>query len=145
MSISWSTSVSLILFAKCNNWISQISIPDGIVFSSNYYDPIVKGVDKLDTTANTNKTKIILFLSDGRPSGGLEGVNKAIEAANYAKAHNVKIVTVGIGGPIDLNEELLKDMSKITGGKYYFASSSIALQGIYNNLAENTCSEICSV
>ena len=137
--------MSLILFAKCNNWISQISIPDGIVFSSNYYDPIVKGVDKLDTTANTNKTKIILFLSDGRPSGGLEGVNKAIEAANYAKAHNVKIVTVGIGGPIDLNEELLKKMSNITGGKYYFASSSIALQGIYNKLAENTCQEICSV
>ncbi len=111
---------------------------------TNYYNPIVQGVDKLDTPANTNKTKIIVFLSDGRPNG-FDGVIKAIQAANYAKQHNVKIVTVGIGGPINLNEELLKDMSRITGGRYYFASSSIALQGIYNNLAENTCQEICSV
>ena len=112
--------------------------------TTNYYDSVVAGVDKLNSQGRKNTEKIIIFVSDGKPFA-INGYQKAIEAANYAKDHNVKIYTIGVDGILHVNAPLLREMSRISGGKYYYASTSRALNDIYTRLGEETCSEICSV
>ena len=112
--------------------------------NTNYYDSIVYGVDKLNSQGRKNTQKIIIFVSDGKPSG-IDGASKAIEAAKYARDHNVKIYTIGIDGILHVNAPLLVDMARISGGRYYFANTPAALKDIYKRLGEETCSEICSV
>ncbi|OIO41915.1 hypothetical protein AUJ62_01650 [Candidatus Pacearchaeota archaeon CG1_02_32_21] len=112
--------------------------------NTNYHDAIVQGVDKLVSQGRPGTTKVLIFMSDGKPNG-ISGPKKALEAADYAKSKNVIIFTIGIDGIIHVNAPLLSDIAKRTGGKYYFASSSVAVEGIYKKLGEETCQEICSV
>ena len=110
--------------------------------TTDYYESIVSGVDKLNSQSGNNRQKIIIFVSDGQPNG-LQGIDRAIEAAEYAKLHNVKIYTIGVDGILHVNAPLLIKMAKISGGKYYFASSSRALMDIYERFGEETCEVIC--
>ena len=127
----------------------KISLEKGIwsinVFgNTDYYDSIVFGVDKLNSQGRNDTEKIIIFVSDGKPLG-LNGISKAVKAAEYARDNNVKIYTIGVDGILHVNAPLLKEMAKISGGRYYYASTSAALYNIYANLGEETCEEICSV
>ncbi|MEK6891034.1 MAG: VWA domain-containing protein, partial [Nanoarchaeota archaeon] len=110
--------------------------------TTDYYNSIVAGVDKLESQGRKNTTKIIVFISDGKPNG-LNGIAKAIDAANYAKQHNVKIYTIGVDGILHVNAPLLRTMASISGGKYQYAGSLIALEEIYRRLGEETCDVIC--
>jgi Ca-activated chloride channel family protein len=95
------------------------------------------------------KSKIIVLLTDGENNAG---EIDPLTAANLATAFNIKIYTIGAGRPgnamfpVDdplfgkryvyqptrINEESLKEIAKIAGGKYFRARSEKELNEIYS-------------
>ncbi len=94
------------------------------------------------------KSKIVILMTDGQNnSGKLE----PLLAAEAAKAMGVKVYTVGIGmhgqAPmpvymggqkvgyqnvaVDIDEETLKKIADLTGGKYYRADNAVRFKQIY--------------
>ncbi|MDI6774601.1 MAG: VWA domain-containing protein [Verrucomicrobiota bacterium] len=83
-----------------------------------------------------SKSKIVVLLSDGESN---TGIIKSAEAAQAAKKLGIKVYTIGIGSnrrapvrmrdmfgrsvigmaQVTLDEELLLDIAKTTGGRYY--------------------------
>lgn len=98
------------------------------------------------------KSKIIILLTDGNSNTGI--ISDPVLAANMAKEFGIKIYTIGVakkgeskiptGNPYqpfvyikdDLNEALLMEISKITGGEFYRATNYVELQEIYNRINE---------
>lgn len=98
------------------------------------------------------KSKVIILLTDGVNNTGFIDPNTASE---MAKSLGIKVYTIGIGtngmamSPIGINpdgsyqygniqveidEELMKEIAKETGGKYYRATSSDKLEDIYKEI-----------
>jgi Ca-activated chloride channel family protein len=86
---------------------------------------------------------VIVLLTDGENNASPDPLAAAQEAAN----RGVRIYTVGIGSTAgttlevegfmvhtQLNEDLLKQISTLTGGEYFNAENSEELQAIYKNL-----------
>ncbi|QZE15719.1 VWA domain-containing protein [Halosquirtibacter laminarini] len=86
------------------------------------------GIMKQDTL----KEKILLLMTDGVDT------KRSISpetAAKVAALDSVKIYTLGIGSRRDttrLNESILKNISKITGGKYFYANDTTQLKHVYD-------------
>jgi len=96
------------------------------------------------------ENRVLILLTDGRNnSGELD----PIEAAKLAKHAGIKVYTVGVGADkqmrrsllfgtttfnpsAELDEETLKSVAQITGGKYFRARSSQELAQIYTLLDE---------
>lgn len=106
------------------------------------------------------KSKVIILLTDGVNNTGFIDPNTASE---MAKALDIKVYTIGIGtngmamSPIGINpdgsyqfgniqveidEELMKEIAKETGGKYYRATSSDRLEDIYEEIDQLETSDI---
>ncbi len=105
-------------------------------------------------------SKIIILLTDGvNNSGFIEPET----AANLALEYGIKIYTIGLGtngnalSPIaynpdgsfrygmrsvEIDEELLKSVSELTGGSYYRATDNQSLEAIYDQINELEKSEI---
>ena len=105
-------------------------------------------------------SKIIILLTDGvNNSGFIEPET----AANLALEYGIKIYTIGLGtngnalSPIaynpdgsfrygmrsvEIDEELLKGVSELTGGSYYRATDNQSLEAIYDQINELEKSEI---
>jgi Ca-activated chloride channel family protein len=94
------------------------------------------------------KSKILIALTDGRNNAGEVTPEQAAEAVG---ALGVKIYTIGVGGKeaapfriqtvfgpkvvyqrVDLDEETLKKVAQIGGGKYFRAADSDELAKIYD-------------
>ena len=93
------------------------------------------------------KSRILILLTDGRHNAGEVSPE---EAADAVRALGVKIYTIGVGGHgpapfkvdtllgtrvvhqrVDLDEETLKKVAQIGGGKYFRAADSDRLSEIY--------------
>ncbi len=97
------------------------------------------------------KSKIIILLTDGVNNQGTISPKTAAEAA---LTQDVKVYTIGVGsdrkrvmtpyGPAnaELDEEVLKDIAKSTGGKYYRAKDENALEEIYKEIDQLEKTEI---
>lgn len=68
-----------------------------------------------------NKSKILILVTDGKNNSG-EITPQA--ATDMAKQLGIKIYTVGIGSSEELDFELLGNIAKGTGGKFFHASTS---------------------
>jgi Ca-activated chloride channel family protein len=103
-----------------------------------------------------SKSKIVILMTDGRNNAGKVAPRTVAEAA---KALGVKIYTIGVGkrgesrrpridrygrfyrdfrgqkiydpDPEDLDEDVLQEIAKTTGGKYYRADNAQRFQAIY--------------
>ena len=103
-----------------------------------------------------SKSKIVILMTDGRNNAGKVAPRTVAEAA---KALGMKIYTIGVGkrgesrrprmdrtgrllhdmfgrkvydpDPEDLDESVLQEIAKMTGGKYYRADNSQRFQAIY--------------
>jgi Ca-activated chloride channel family protein len=92
---------------------------------------------------STSKSKVIILMTDGVNNQGETSPQLAQEMALKAKA---KVYTIGIGsnrGFIDINgqrlevkidEELMSEISRATGGKYFRATDATSLQSIYHQI-----------
>ncbi|GAB4276417.1 MAG: VWA domain-containing protein [Candidatus Rifleibacteriota bacterium] len=120
-------------------------------------DAIINAVYKFDSDKKDKRDKVIILLTDGENNAG---VVDPLQAAKIAAERSVKIYTIGVGSlegaPIPiirggrkmyarnndgslyipkLDEQLLKDIAYITGGKYFRATDNDALEQIYKTIA----------
>ena len=113
--------------------------------NTNFYAPITMGVDKLVAQGRNSVPGYIVFFSDGEPTyprswlWGSSPEEKAIEAANYAAANNIPILTIGFGKPADLNEDLMMEIADITGGEYYYANSADDIDQVFEYILGEVC------
>lgn len=85
-----------------------------------------------------SKSKIVILMTDGQNNAGKIA---PLDAAKAAQALGVKVYTIGVGnrefvtqrGRPDLlpDEEMLKKISELTGGKFYRADTTQRFQAIY--------------
>ena len=94
------------------------------------------------------KSKILILLTDGRNNAG---DLTPVQAAEAVHALGIKIYTIGVGGRgpapfkintpfgtrivyqrVDLDEDMLKKVAEIGGGRYFRAADSKELSKIYN-------------
>ncbi len=109
---------------------------------------LATSVDRLkDSKA---KSKVVILLTDGVNNGGLIDPKTAKE---IAKAFGVKVYTIGMGGegyaatPVEtrdgvvlqqekvtIDEKLLTEIARETGGKYFRAFGNEGLKGVYRDV-----------
>ncbi len=98
------------------------------------------------------KSKVIILLTDGVNNSGQIDPKTA---SNLAVEYGIKVYTIGIGSngmalspigilpngsfqygrvQVEIDELLLKDIAKVTGGKYFRATDNRKLQEIYNEI-----------
>lgn len=100
------------------------------------------GVKHLSRLPESNR--VMILLTDGANTAG---ALSPLQAADIAKKMNLKIYTIGVGADVmwvrdffgrhkmnpsaDLDEETLREIAKITGGRYFRATDTQALEAIY--------------
>ena len=103
-------------------------------------------------------SKVIILLTDGRNNAGSL---PPIQAAKTAKAFGIKIHTIGVGThgkapflvnsifgqryvyqEVDIDENTLKEISNLTGGKYFRATDLESLKSIYKQIDQMEKSEV---
>ena len=119
-------------------------------------DAIALGVDKLssldDRQSEKIKSKIMILLTDGENTAGRVD---PLQAAELAKAMEIKIYTIGVGTnglapypigrardgrimvenvEVRIDEETLQNISSETGGKYFRATDTNSLEAIYDEI-----------
>lgn len=96
------------------------------------------------------KSKVIILLSDGENN---RGAIAPLQAGEIAKTFGIRVYTVGVGtigtAPMPINtvfgqqtqdvevridEEMLKEIADMTGGKYFRATDNRALANIYQEI-----------
>jgi Ca-activated chloride channel family protein len=103
---------------------------------------------------STAKSKVIILLTDGENN---RGEIDPLTAAQLAKEFNIRTYTIGVGTkgkarspiaylpgggfrygyvPVNIDEELLKDIAQQTGGLYFRATNNKKLQQIYKEIDE---------
>ena len=105
------------------------------------------------------ESKVVILLTDGINN---RGEIDPVTAAKTAKAMGVKVYTVGAGKrgsalypvddpifgrryvrmPVEIDEEILREIARITGAKYYRATDGEALAKIYKEIGEMEKTEI---
>lgn len=130
-------------------------IEDGTAIGSG----IASSVDRLENTKA--KSKVIILLTDGRNNAG---EIEPFTAAEMAKTFGIKIYTIGAGTKglapfpaidlfgnkvmrqvkIDIDDDSLAEIAKITDGQYYRATDTESLKEIYSQIdrLEKTESEV---
>lgn len=99
------------------------------------------------------KSKVIILLTDGMNNSG---DTQPLEAAKVAKQYGVTVYTIGVGTkgsakvpvsnffgeiiydmqPVMIDEALLTEIAKTTGGKYFRATDEDRLRAIYEEIDE---------
>lgn len=108
------------------------------------------GVNRL--RESDTESRVIILLTDGENNAGYV---QPATAAEIAREFGVKVYTVGVGSfgqaytpvrrnfdgtysyalkMVNIDEDLLREIAETTGGKYYRATSSTALQQIYQEI-----------
>jgi Ca-activated chloride channel homolog len=104
------------------------------------------------------KARILILLTDGRHNAGDLSPQEAAEAV---RALGVKIYTIGVGGrgpapfpvrtllgerlvyqEVDLDEDTLRKIAELGGGKYYRAADSAELAEIYHRIDQEEKTEV---
>ena len=95
-------------------------------------------------------SKVVILLTDGSNNAGQVD---PISAAEVAKAKNVRVYTIGVGtngeaptpvitpfgvrfemAPVEIDEQTLGSIAKITGGHYFRATDESSLRAIYEEI-----------
>ncbi|MCZ6679060.1 MAG: VWA domain-containing protein [Candidatus Poribacteria bacterium] len=94
---------------------------------TSFYDAIFMGTDQLDSAADS--LKIIVVNTDGDDT---TSERKYDAVAKHATDKNTTVYTVGLGSQVDA--KMLQQIARLTQGRYYAASNSGELQGIYESI-----------
>lgn len=106
------------------------------------------------------KSRVIILLTDGVNNSGFIDPRMA---SDMAKEYGIKVYTIGIGTngnaefpyaktadgkflyrmmPVEIDQELMKDIAKKTDGKYFRATSNSRLKAIYDDINKLETTEI---
>lgn len=90
--------------------------------------------------ASSSRSKVAILLTDGENNAGQI---TPIDAARAAELLGVRVHTIGAipsseraRGIVGVDEALMREMSEITGGRYFSASDETALIRIYEEIAQ---------
>ena len=119
-------------------------LEDGTAIGSG----LATSVDRLRNSKS--KSKVIILLTDGMNNGGLIDPSTALE---IAKTFHVKVYTIGVGTDgyaptpvstplgivmqnqkVSIDENLLKNIARQTGGQYFRATDNQSLEKIYSQI-----------
>jgi Ca-activated chloride channel homolog len=95
-------------------------------------EAIALGVERLRSSAA--HSRVIILLTDGSNNAG---ETEPLQAAQIARALGVKIYAIGAATgdkamlAATIDEPLLRDVARLTGGRYFRATDSAGLQAIY--------------
>jgi Ca-activated chloride channel family protein len=93
-----------------------------------------------------SKSKVMILLTDGEPSEGDMDVSVGID---IAKKLGIKVYTIGIGSEQEqmfmhplygfvskpkVNKDLLTEIARATGGRYFMASSAADMRCVYDTI-----------
>jgi len=82
-----------------------------------------------------NAPKVAILLTDGKSNA-----KQTLSIISEAKQKNIKIYTIGLGNKKQLNETILQQIAKDTGGHYYHVAESSELGAAYQSiLSAITC------
>lgn len=137
------TTDRMVLKTQLSNVQSGL-LEDGTAIGSG----LATGVDRLRNSPS--KSKVIILLTDGENNGGLIDPNTAKE---IAKSVGVRVYTIGMGTEgfapvpiqtpqgvilsrekVNIDEKLLTQIAKETGGLYYRAKDNESLHSIYSEI-----------
>jgi Ca-activated chloride channel homolog len=109
-----------------------------------------KKIEEREMTAGSNTAAAIVLLSDGQSNVGPD----PLKAAELAASYGVRVYTVGMGTPegttvsadgwqmrVRLDEEMLKQVARVTEGEYFRAPDAQELKQIYSRLSANLAFE----
>jgi Ca-activated chloride channel family protein len=104
------------------------------------------------------QSKVVILLTDGRNNTGTVSPSTA---ADIARTYGIKVYTIGVGSRgeapflvdsffgkryiyrrVDLDEETLKEIADKTGGTYFRATNTDALEKIYQKIDEMEKTEV---
>ncbi len=120
---------------------------------------LAMGVNRLTSTEHADETsKVIILLTDGQNN---RGEIDPRTAAAVAAAMNVRVYAIGVGSEgeapyvvdtpfgrqrrmleTDIDEEMLREVARATGGRYFRATSRQALRTIYEEISRLEKTEI---
>ena len=109
--------------------------------------------------ASTAESRVVILLTDGRSNRGEIG---PVTAARMASALGVRVYTIGAGSRgtarvpvddplrgrvyatmrVDIDEETLQQVAELTGGRYFRATDTESLAGIWEEIDELERTEI---
>jgi Ca-activated chloride channel family protein len=127
-------------------------LQDGTAIGSG----LATGVERLKKSKS--KSKVIILLTDGENNGGLIDPNAAKE---IAKAFQIKVYTIGMGTEgyaalpqqttggivrtmekVNIDEKILTEIARETGGNYFRAKDNESLSKIYSDIDQLEKSKI---
>lgn len=135
---------------------------DGVEIAEQEWDGTAIGLG-IATAVNRLReseaqSKVIILLTDGKNN---RGEIDPLTAAKAAKAVDVRIYTIGAGSEgtimqeqntifgkrfvpvkVEIDEETLKEVAEISGGRYFRATSEEKLEAIYEEIGEMEKTEI---
>lgn len=99
------------------------------------------------------QSKVVVLLTDGVNN---RGELDPITAARLAKEYDIRVYTIGAGSPEEMvvqrglipmrteaiDEEMLQEIARITGGRYYLASDTDALVRAYDEISALETTEV---
>jgi Ca-activated chloride channel family protein len=120
-------------------------LADGTAIGSG----LASAVDRL--RSGNAKSKVVILLTDGENTGGLIDPGTAKE---LAKTFGIRVYTIGVGTigtapmpyktstgetvmqeeKVSIDEPLLTDIAKETGGQYFRATNTKSLDSVYNSI-----------
>ena len=100
------------------------------------YDGLSSAIQSVGST--TSLRKIVVVLTDALPSDE-RSTTTLTECIDAAKKSNVTIHAIGEG--TDVNPEPLVEMTRSTGGSYYFAAAPGDLKALYQQILANIYNE----
>ncbi|MCP4523486.1 MAG: VWA domain-containing protein [Candidatus Gracilibacteria bacterium] len=128
------------------NGLQGTAIGDSIIFASDNFN-------------NAEREKVMILLTDGTANVGIDPV-KATEYINDGD-NTIKIYSIGLGSKEDtfieyqnsygftqkkaiggIDEKILTEISKISGGKYFRATNKQSLEKIFLEISQLETSEI---
>ncbi len=144
------------LIAQIRALESRRYLKDGTVIGEG----LATAVDRL--SKSSSKSKVIILITDGKEDAPDTRLIDPLTALEIAKAHQVKIYTIGMGalpstvveitgnnGPPQpkaafdfIDEELLRRMADETGGRYFRAKDKDGLENIYKQIDQLEKSKI---
>ena len=121
-------------------------------------DALINAVYKFKKAPGEKRDQVVILLTDGENNSG---VIDPLEAAKIARERGIRVYSIGVGSkggapiPIDtpygkqyarnpdgtlykpgIDEQLLKDIAIMTGGRYFRATDNQALESIYQTIAK---------
>lgn len=127
-------------------------------------DAISLAIEKLNTLDDRReekiKSKVIILLTDGENNAG---EFDPLQAAELAKAMDVRVYTIGVGTrgrapvpvihpfsgrqvirmmEVNIDEQTLREIAAVTGGKYFRATDTDSLRSIYSEIDQLEKTEV---